>query len=445
MESSMPRIVWEGDRFGSHDTREDLVQSVIGMADHGVPVSVWPAPIPDIPACESDRLALARLAHLSAEPPDDGARISILQVEPYLLRRDESAAYCIGRTAVGTARVSPECRCAADSLDEIWVPSTFSRMAFTASGVPEEKVHVVPTCIDEESFRPTEEPQVVDRGKGFVFSTTLDWDYVRGLDIVLEAYVREFRAEEDVVLALMAPPPLGAATVYTEKAAGLEFWLELENWLLGRLRARGGTGGQSGGFEDVLAAAGSDALREELGRDRERENKTVAEITEAVREELGAARMPAIKVVSAAFPRSILPRLYAACDAFVSAPRAEQWGRHFLEAMAVGVPTIGTRWGGHLDFMRPGNSFLIGVRSLVDVNDGGDPQLVGQRLAEPDVEHLRELMRRVFEHNSEARERAARGAAYVRSKYSRRRVSSLMAERLAEIAGDRELNIPAAA
>ena len=34
------------------------------------------------------------------------------------------------------------------------------------------------------------------------------------------------------------------------------------------------------------------------------------------------------------------------CDAFVSAPRAEPWGRHFLESMALGLPTIGTGGAG---------------------------------------------------------------------------------------------------
>ena len=48
-------------------------------------------------------------------------------------------------------------------------------------------------------------------------------------------------------------------------------------------------------------------------------------------------------------PTADMPRLYAGADAFVLASRGEGWGRPYMEAMAMGLPTIGSRWSGNLD------------------------------------------------------------------------------------------------
>ena len=58
-----------------------------------------------------------------------------------------------------------------------------------------------------------------------------------------------------------------------------------------------------------------------------------------------------------------MPQLYAVADAYVSPTRGEGWGRTFMEAMSTGLPTIGTRWSGQLDFMNDDNAFLIVIIS----------------------------------------------------------------------------------
>ena len=54
-----------------------------------------------------------------------------------------------------------------------------------------------------------------------------------------------------------------------------------------------------------------------------------------------------------------MPRLYAAADAYVLPTRGEGWGRPYMEAMAMGLPTIGSRWSGNLEFMHDGNAWLV--------------------------------------------------------------------------------------
>jgi glycosyltransferase involved in cell wall biosynthesis len=444
--STVLPVVWEAGDAGGADQREDLRESVLGLAGEGLPVSVWAAP-PGSGSAHSVPTLPESLERLEGEPPVDGNYISVIHSNPGELVRDEAAGCCIGRTAVGTLRVTEPWAAAAGALDEIWVPSSFSRMALAASGVPEEMIQIVPSCIDAETFRPPEEPLPVDRGVGFVFITALDWDYLRGLDVVLEAYFREFRSDEEVTLVLKAPEGEHSSAVWAEGARRDSHWSDLEPWLLGMLRERGGIPEREDQYETIISAVSEKQLLDELRSDRAAERKTENEINDAVRAEMkrSGADLPEIKVVSRALPRSILPRLYSACDAFVMAPRAELWGRPFLESMAVGLPTIGTRWGGHLDFMRPDNSFLIRVRSLLNIDDDDRLGCGGQRLAEPDVQHLRELMRRVYEHRSEARERAALGSVHVRTRNSRARIASLMSHRLMDITGELELAVAEAA
>ena len=56
--------------------------------------------------------------------------------------------------------------------------------------------------------------------------------------------------------------------------------------------------------------------------------------------------------VDSSLADSEMAGLYAAADAFVLPTRAEGWGRPFMEAMAMGIPVVGTGWGGHMDFIR---------------------------------------------------------------------------------------------
>lgn len=75
------------------------------------------------------------------------------------------------------------------------------------------------------------------------------------------------------------------------------------------------------------------------------------------------------------------------------------WGRPFMEAMASGLVTIGTAWGGHLDFMNVNNSLLIDYE-LADVPESAAvewPFFRGQTWAEPSVASLRKCLRRAYE------------------------------------------------
>jgi glycosyltransferase involved in cell wall biosynthesis len=96
--------------------------------------------------------------------------------------------------------------------------------------------------------------------------------------------------------------------------------------------------------------------------------------------------------------------LYKGADAFILPSRAEGMGLAVLEAMSSGLPVIVTRWGGYLDLANDSNSYLIDC-SMVEVPDDfvlDHPEYRGLHWAEPDVAHLRRLMRQVFQNRGEA-------------------------------------------
>lgn len=112
--------------------------------------------------------------------------------------------------------------------------------------------------------------------------------------------------------------------------------------------------------------------------------------------------------------------LYRSVDAFVLASRGEGWGRPFMEAMASGVPTIGTRGSGNEDFMNDGNSFLVST-TLVDVPDAAADEIRvyrGHQWLEPDVDELRSILRRVGTDERSRKTRARRAVTEIRVGFS---------------------------
>lgn len=91
-----------------------------------------------------------------------------------------------------------------------------------------------------------------------------------------------------------------------------------------------------------------------------------------------------------------------------------------IESMAMELPTIGTRWGGHLDFMNDDNSFLIDI-------EGTSPEprcnwvtsyYVGRKFAVPNKNHLRQLMRYVYENRKEGIEKGKKARKYILKNYT---------------------------
>jgi glycosyltransferase involved in cell wall biosynthesis len=258
----------------------------------------------------------------------------------------------VGRTMFETDSIPDGWSFYCEAMDEVWVPSQFNADVFAAAGVSPARLRVLPSGVNTTQFRPGLAPLPIPCRRGFNFLSVFEWTHRKGPDVLLRAYLREFRADEDVALILKtyARPDVTANLLpriahFVEREAGLC-------------------------IEDA----------------------------------------PPIIVYEPSFLSTAdIPRLYASADAFVLPSRGEGYGRPYMEALSCECPVIATRWSGQMDFLHDGNSDLVDC-TLAPVPWNSDVELfAGHRWAEPDVEHLRAQMRSVYTHREAARSKAMRG------------------------------------
>jgi glycosyltransferase involved in cell wall biosynthesis len=112
--------------------------------------------------------------------------------------------------------------------------------------------------------------------------------------------------------------------------------------------------------------------------------------------------------------------LYNGCDALVLATRAEGWGLPVVEAMACALPVIATDYSAVAELLHPSIAYPLRVERMVNVRDpqrfpGAGPY---GEWALPDVEHLRALMRHVYENPEEARAKGRRAREEVSARWT---------------------------
>jgi len=260
----------------------------------------------------------------------------------------------IGRTMFEADAIPESWREYCEAMDEIWVPSPFTLDAFAAGGVSPQRLRVMPAGVNTPIFRPGLEPLPLPCRRGFNFLSVFEWTQHKGPDVLLRAYLSEFKPDEDVALILKTyARPNVSASLFTRVTYFVERAMSMR-------------------IEDAAT----------------------------------------LLVYDPGFLSATeIPRLYASADAFVLASRGENCGRPYMEALSCGCPVIATRSGGQIDFLNDANSELVDCK-LAPVPWYTDVELfAAARWAEPSVDHLRERMRHVFEHSQESRQKALRGRA----------------------------------
>lgn len=96
-----------------------------------------------------------------------------------------------------------------------------------------------------------------------------------------------------------------------------------------------------------------------------------------------------------------IPAFYRSLDCYCSPTAGEGWGATLCEAMACGIPTIGSKNTGNLDFMDDSNSYLVDCGELEYVGDEAfvknSYNFPYQRWRLPKVSSIRKCMRTIYD------------------------------------------------
>jgi glycosyltransferase involved in cell wall biosynthesis len=139
-----------------------------------------------------------------------------------------------------------------------------------------------------------------------------------------------------------------------------------------------------------------------------------------------------IRFVNEPLNRREILALASAADCYVSLHRAEGFGLTCAEAMALGKPTIATRYSGNLDFMDDDNS-LLAAAVEIEVERAEGPFRRGSLWAEPDLDHAASLLRSVLDDPDGARDLGAKARESVRDRLSPQRVGRIAGGALARL------------
>ena len=293
----------------------------------------------------------------------------------------------VGVTIFETDRVPDHWVDLCNAMDAIWVPSEFNRETFAASGVDRAKLEVIPYSVDTSFFAATDVKYPVPDLRGFSFLYVSFFDWRKGFDLMLEAYLSEFTSHEDVSLVIR-----------------------------------------------TSAADGSDdaSLRERLLS------------TVRGRVDLSRADLAHLVLITSPLRQDELRALYNTCDLYISTDRANGWGMPCMEAMAMGKPAATIDWSGSTQFMKEGNSLLIHPTGRLEPVDARLVEergalYTGHRWAEVEIGEVRRVMRYAFENRDELAAIAARGRDDVRGQLGLEAVAAANCNDFAERGGNRRL------
>ncbi len=365
-------IIWEGEQSAVHSlalVNRAVCQGLLDRGHHlslrpldfaeGLRVPAAPLPTPLAERCQAP-LACPADVHIRHRwppdftPPAEGHWVMIQPWEFGSLPRDW---------------VGPM----TELVDEVWAYTSYVRDCYVRSGVPADRVHVVPLGVDPARFRPGVTPLALRTTKRFKFLFVGGTIHRKGIDLLLQAYAASFRKADDVCLVIK---DMGVGTFYRGQTA-----------------------------EERIAA-----LRAEPDA-------------------------PEVEYLDGTLTDDELPGLYAACDCLAHPYRGEGFGLPIAEAMACGLPVVVTGHGAALDFCGPEHGYRVPAREVrFPERRVGDLETVDHPwLAEPDVVALGRLLRHVYDHPDEAHAKGQAGAAHIGGRFTWDHTVTAVEQRLAEL------------
>ncbi|MDZ7262471.1 MAG: glycosyltransferase, partial [candidate division KSB1 bacterium] len=355
-ENEHPVVVWEGSQFVHHSLALINRELCLQLIDRGYEVSIIPYEIDQF-GPEADprfqKLAARVRASLS-RPVDVHVRH---QWPPNFTPPSEGHWVMIQPWEFGSLP-KQWVEVMSTQVDEIWVPSNYVRECYIRSGIPADRVYVVPNGVDTDTFRPDVPPLELKTKKRFKFLFVGGTIFRKGIDILLDTYTNTFTSDDDVCLVIkdMCVHSFYKGQTFTEK----------------------------------------------------------------IRQIQGNPKAPEILYITEDMEPGCLPSLYTACDCLVHPYRGEGFGLPIVEAMACGLPVIVTAHGAASDFCTKKNAYLIPAQEIrFSQKCVGDMETVDYPwLAEPDSAALKRLMLHVVTKPAENRTKGQIARACIQAHFT---------------------------
>ena len=255
-------------------------------------------------------------------------------------------------------------------VDEVWVPSSYVKECYVASGVEAERVQVVPNGVDTGQFNPDTKPYPLATDKAFRFLFVGGTIHRKGIDLLLGAYRTAFSADDDVCLVIK---DMGGSSFYQGQTA-----------------------------QELISRFRSDPQAPEI---------------EYIDKDLSTAEIAS---------------LYKACHCLVHPYRGEGFGLPIAEAMACGLAPIVTGYGAALDFCPPEIAWLVPAKvEKLPIKQVGQLETVDYPwLAEPDFDALVMMLRHAEKNPEEVRRRGRAAADFIHENYTWEHAARIAGERL---------------
>ncbi|MEN9353583.1 MAG: hypothetical protein RL318_908 [Fibrobacterota bacterium] len=361
-------VRWEGSQFVHHSLAHINREVCLELAMRGHDMALLPFEPDEFRPLPDERLApLAQLMHA---PLEAAADVHVRHQWPPNLTPPEDGRW----VAIQPWEFGPVPKAWVnawkDDLDELWVPSQFVKDGYVESGMPQERIAVIPNGVDAQRFRPGAKPFEIPTGKSFRFLFVGGTIYRKGIDILLSAYARAFRNTDDVTLIVK---DMGGSTFYKGQTA-----------------------------DDLFDRFGSQPGNPEL------------------------------IVIDESLSDEELPGLYAAGSCLVHPYRGEGFGMPILEAMSAGLPVIVTDGGPAKEFCTPENAWFVPAsrKDMPDTAISGMECAGRPWLLEPEVEALAKILRTAWEDRAGCRAKGAQGREIVLNGYTWQAMTDRVESRL---------------
>ena len=261
-------------------------------------------------------------------------------------------------------------------VDEVWTGEEYHAEVFRKSGV-KSHIWVCPQPIDTTTTSAS--PFVIKQHKGFLFYSAFQWLERKNPRALLTAYWKEFSGNDKVGLLIKTYKEF-----FTMEEAK-QIMNEIKEW----------------------------------------------------KQLLGLSHYPKAYLYPYSMTKHNMNRFHATGDCFVTSHRGEGWGRFIAEAMLFGKPVITTSYGGINEYLNDKISFPVRWRYENVHGMNHIPWYESsQKWASIDEDKLRETMRYVYEHPSEAKEIGRQGQKFVVDNFNMLKVGNMMVDRLETIKKD---------